>query len=148
NDQRDGARRATRLGLAWGVGHGITLFGFGLPVILFRHYLPDGIQRGAELAIGIMIAALSLRLLWRWRKGCFQETHSRGEELGRSPLAAFGIGMAHGLGGSAGVGILLASAVSGRTQGVIALLIFAGATAASMALISTALGYALVTGAL
>jgi hypothetical protein len=68
--------------------------------------------------------------------------------LGRSPLTAFGIGMVHGLGGSAGVGILLVGAVSSRTQGVIALLIFAGATAASMALISTAFGYALARGAL
>ena len=68
--------------------------------------------------------------------------------MGRSPLAAFGIGMTHGLGGSAGVGILLVGAVPDRTEGVIALLIFAGATAVSMALVSTAFGYALVSGAL
>jgi len=175
-NQDDGPRRATRLGLAWGMGHGLTLFAFGLPVILFRSYLPDAVQRGAEAMIGMLIAALSVRLLWRWRRGYFhvhahchsavrhvhahmhehtghiqhspEHVHSHGESLGRSPLAAFGIGMAHGLGGSAGVGILLAGAVSGRTQGVIALLIFAGATAASMALISTAFGYALVNGAL
>jgi len=175
-DQRDGPRRATRLGFAWGLGHGLTLFAFGLPVILFRSYLPDAVQRGAEAAIGLMIAALSVRLLWRWRQGYFhvhahshgperhvhahvhahttqvqhsaEHIHSHGESLGRSPLAAFGIGMAHGLGGSAGVGILLVGAVPGRAQGVIALLIFAGATAASMALISTAFGYALVKGGL
>jgi ABC-type nickel/cobalt efflux system permease component RcnA len=173
-DQRDGPRRATRLGLAWGLGHGLTLFAFGLPVILFRSYLPASVQRGAEAVIGLLIAALSVRLLWRWRRGYFHvhahshgagphvhahahehtgrvrhsaaHPHPHGESLGRSPLAAFGIGMAHGLGGSAGVGILLAGAVSGRAQGVIALLIFAGATAASMALVSTAFGYALVIG--
>jgi high-affinity nickel permease len=175
-DQRDGPRRAARLGLAWGLGHGLTLFAFGLPVILFRSYLPDAVQRGAEAVIGLLIAALSVRLLWRWRHGYFHvhthshgaarhvhahvheltghvqhsaaHVHSHGESLGRSPLAAFGIGMAHGLGGSAGVGILLAGAASGRTQGVIALLIFAGATAASMALISSAFGYAVVNGVL
>jgi ABC-type nickel/cobalt efflux system permease component RcnA len=175
-DERDGPRRATRLGLAWGLGHGLTLSAFGLPVILFRSYLPDAVQRGAEAVIGMLIAALSARLLWRWRQGCFHvhahshgavqhvhahahehtgrvqhsagHVHPHGESLGRSPLAAFGIGMAHGLGGSAGVGILLVGAVPGRAQGGIALLIFAGATAASMALISTAFGYALVNGAL
>jgi ABC-type nickel/cobalt efflux system permease component RcnA len=176
SDQRDGPRRATRLGLAWGLGHGLTLFAFGLPVILFRSYLPDAVQRGAEAVIGMLIAALSVRLLWRWRWGYLhmhahspgavqhvhahvhehtahaqhsaEHVHPHGESLGRSTLAAFGIGMAHGLGGSAGVGILLAGAVSGTTQGAIALLIFAGATAASMALLSTAFGYALVNGAL
>ena len=175
-DQREGPRRATRLGLAWGLGHGLTLFAFGLPVILFRSYLPDVVQRVAEAAIGLVIAALAIRLLLRWQQGYFhvhphahdgvrhahphahehtphaehpaEHVHSHAEALGRSPLAAFSIGMVHGLGGSAAVGILLVGAVSSRTQGVIALLIFAGATAASMALISTALGYALARGSL
>jgi ABC-type nickel/cobalt efflux system permease component RcnA len=175
-NQREGPRRATRLGLAWGLGHGLTLFSFGLPVILFRSYLPDVVQRIAEAAIGLVIAALAIRLLLRWRRGYFhvhphvhngvrhahphvhehpahsehpaEHVHSHAEALGRSPLAAFGIGMVHGLGGSAGVGVLLVGAVSSRTQGVIALLVFAGATAASMALISTAFGYALARGAL
>ena len=175
-DQQEGPRRATRLGLAWGLGHGLTLFSFGLPVILFRSYLPNVIQRLAEAAIGLVIAALAIRLLLRWRRGYFhvhphahngvrhahphlhehpphaehpvKHLHSHAEALGRTPLAAFGIGMVHGLGGSAGVGVLLVGAVSSRTQGVIALLVFAGATAASMALISTAFGYALARGAL
>src|SRR3954468_174736 len=174
--QRDGPRRATQLGLAWGLGHGLTLFVFGLPVILFRRYLPDVVQRGAEAAIGLVIVALALQLLLRWRRGYFhvhphahggvqhahphvhehaphaehstEHVHRHVESLGRSPLAAFGIGMVHGLGGSAGVGILLVGAVSGVAQGVIALLIFAGATAVSMALVSTAFGYALANGAL
>jgi ABC-type nickel/cobalt efflux system permease component RcnA len=72
--------------------------------------------------------------------------HPHAEGLGRSPLTAFGIGMVHGVGGSAGVGVLLAGTVSGRTQGVLALLLFAAATAASMALVSTALGHALARG--
>jgi hypothetical protein len=38
------------------------------------------------------------------------------------------------------------SAVSGQVQGVIALLLFAAATAASMALVSSMFGYALTRG--
>ena len=34
-DRRHGRRRATVLGLAWGLGHAATLFGFGLPVANF-----------------------------------------------------------------------------------------------------------------
>lgn len=176
-DEREGVRRATVLGLAWGLGHATTLFAFGLPVVLFSRYLPDPIQRGAEAAIGLVIVALALRLLLRWRRGYFHvhphthgsaqhahphahehgpgsaphpkvHAHPHAETLGRSPLTAFGIGLVHGVGGSAGVGVLLVGAVSGRVQGVLALLVFAAATAVSMALVSSAFGYALARGAI
>ena len=175
-DSRNGPRRATVLGLAWGLGHASTLFAFGLPVVLFRRYLPDPVQRAAEAAIGLVIAALAIRLLIRWHRGYFhvhphrhgsvQHAHAHAHEhrheatapsvphahphadaLGRSPLAAFGIGMVHGVGGSAGVGVLLVGAVSGQMQGVLALVVFAAATAVSMALVSTAFGHALARGA-
>src|SRR3712207_9090381 len=61
-DEGRGRRRARRLGLAWGVGHGLTLFGFGLPVVLAGGALPDGAQRAAELAIGALICVLAIRL--------------------------------------------------------------------------------------
>jgi cytochrome c biogenesis protein CcdA len=175
-DQRHGARRAALLGLTWGLGHATTLFAFGLPVVLFSRYLPEPVQRAAEAAIGLVIAALAVRLLARWRQGYFhvhahshagvlhahphahehpggrerhpaQHAHPHADELGRSPVTAFGIGMLHGVGGSAGVGILLVGGVTGRVSGVLTLLVFAAATAMSMALVSTAFGYALARGA-
>lgn len=176
SDRRQGTRRAGRLGLSWGLGHATTLFAFGLPVILFRRYLPQAVASGAEVVIGLVIVALAVRLLVRWRRGAFhshphehdgvQHTHphahelrdprehgpahrhAHAESLGRSPLTAYGIGLIHGAGGSAAVGVLLVSAVSGRAQGVVALILFAAATALSMALVSTAFGYALVRGPL
>jgi hypothetical protein len=175
-DQRGGARRAARLGLAWGLGHAATLFAFGIPVVLFSQHLPESFHRGAEAAVGLVIVMLAIRLLLRWQRGYFHvhlhshgpirhahphaheqghrelghpmhHTHSHGEGLGRSPLTAFGIGMIHGIGGSAGVGILLVGAVASRSQAAVALLVFAGATAAAMALVSTAVAYALASGA-
>ncbi len=171
SDQRDGARRAGALGLAWGLGHATTLLAFGLPVVLFRRYLPDGLIQGAEVAIGLVIILLALRLLLRWARGYFhihphshdgvQHSHPHGHEgrqvshaptshshphapeLGRSRLAAFGIGMVHGIGGSAGVGILVVGAASNQVTGVVALVLFASATAISMALVSSSFGYAL-----
>jgi high-affinity nickel permease len=175
SDARNGPHRAKVLGLSWGLGHATTLFAFGLPVVLFRRYLPDAVQRLAEAAIGIVIVGLAVRLLIRWQRGYFHvhphshgavehahphahehvhsttgryisHTHPHAEGLGRSPLAAFGIGMVHGVGGSAAVGVLLIGAVSGKMQGVLALAVFAAATAISMALISTAFGHALTRG--
>jgi high-affinity nickel permease len=41
------ARDAAALGVAWGTGHALTLFTFGVPIVLYRAYLPDALQRGA-----------------------------------------------------------------------------------------------------
>ncbi len=55
-------------------------------------------------------------------------------------------GLVHGMGGSAGVGILLLSAISDRTVAVLALAVFALFTAISMAVLSIGLGATLATG--
>src|SRR3954469_15796862 len=49
------ARSAARLGVVWGLGHGTSLFIFGLPIVLYRAYLPEAVQRDAETAVGLMI---------------------------------------------------------------------------------------------
>ena len=163
----EGPRRAGVLGLAWGVGHATTLLAFGIPLLLFARRLPASMLQGAEVAIGLIIVFLAARLLLRWRRGHYHthqhahgdvlhahphvhegshatgHAHAHAERLGRSPLAAFGIGMVHGLGGSAGAGILVVGAASSRVPDVAALVLFAGGTAASMALVSAAFGYAL-----
>ena len=176
SQERGGTRKAGILGFAWGLGHAATIFAFGLPIVLFQAYLPAQVQRAAEAVIGVVIIALAVRLLVRWRRGCFHthihthgelrhahphvhesgsagrrphavpHGHRHAEELGRSPVAAFGIGLVHGIGGSAMVGLLVVGAAASRTLGVIALLVFAAGTAVSMALVSSAFGYALGRG--
>ncbi len=54
---------AARMGLAWGIGHGTTLFVFGLPIVIFNGYLPERVQQAAETVIGFVIVYLALRLL-------------------------------------------------------------------------------------
>jgi ABC-type nickel/cobalt efflux system permease component RcnA len=156
-------RAAARLGLAWGLGHGASLFAFGLPIVLFKAYLPDSVQRGAETAVGLVIMALAVWLLVRWRRGLFHvhlHEHDGGRHLhvhdhaqagahahrplgARSPLQAFGIGLVHGMGGSAGVGVLLLASIHDRAVAVVALALFAFCTAVSMALLSTGFGLTL-----
>jgi hypothetical protein len=153
------ARRAGLLGFAWGGGHALTLFAFGLPIVLFDAYLPDRVQQGAEITIGMVIVTLSLLLLVRWRRGAFHahvhehgdgphlhvHSHERGERLRtRSARSAFGIGLVHGVGGSAGVGVLLVATISSTLSSVVALALLAAFTAVSMALLSTGFGAGLV----
>lgn len=167
----DGARRAARLGLGWGIGHALTLAAFGLPIVLFHAHLPDAVQRGAEALVGLMVMFLAARLLLRWRRGRFHaHAHRHGDvehrhlhahhapghdhvhlpeaQLGRSPAQAFGIGLVHGIGGSAGVGVLLLAAIPGQAAAVAGLVVLALGTAASMAALSSAFGYAITRGPL
>lgn len=163
----DVARRAGRLGLSWGVGHAVTLFGLGLPVVFLGDWIPPVVHRGAEFAVGVLIVALAARLLIRWRRGRLHahvhdhgdvrhahphmhegegHEHAHAAALGRSPREAFGIGLVHGVGGSAGAGVLLVASMPERTAAVAALLVFALGTAASMAAISAILGFGLAKG--
>ena len=171
SEEDRGSRRAGRLGLAWGAGHGLALLAIGLPVVLLSAYVPDALQRAAEGLVGLVIVLLALRLLRRWRRGFFHahphqhgeirhahphvhegachgsHEHAHAEALGRTPLAAAGIGMLHGAGGSAAVGILLIGTVPDQAAAAAALVLFAAASAASMALVSIAWARLLVSGA-
>ncbi len=156
---------AARLGLAWGVGHAAALFAFGLPIVLFESSLPDEVERGAETTVGLVIAALAVWLLVRWRRGLFHlhlhagagklhahghshdgDEHAHRSTRARSPLQAFAIGLVHGLGGSAGVGVLLLASIHDQTVAVAALALFAACTVLSMAALSAGLGFTLARG--
>jgi high-affinity nickel permease len=138
---RDGAaRRAGELGLAWGLGHAATLFAFGLPTIVFNRFLPQRVQQAAETAIGCVIVYLALRLLVRWRRGELR-SHAHPQAHGaRTRKAAFAIGLVHGVGGSAGVGVLVLASVRSTSLAVISLVVLAVFTAVSMSVMSSGFG--------
>jgi ABC-type nickel/cobalt efflux system permease component RcnA len=136
-------RAAARLGAAWGLGHAVTLVAFGVPILLAERYVPELVQRGAETTVAALIAFLAVRLLVRWRHGAFAATSDEDDEHrhpARTPAGAFGIGLVHGIGGSAGVGVLLLAAVPSRTLALVALVVLAFFTAVSMTLVTTGFG--------
>jgi ABC-type nickel/cobalt efflux system permease component RcnA len=168
SEEPEAVRTATFMGLSWGLGHGTTLVLLGLPLVLLGQYLPEGFQKSAEVAIGVIIVALAVRLLVRWRRGVFHahaHSHTSGETHRhlhsheanpvhghthdvtlRTPLSAYGVGLVHGVGGSGGLTLLLLSTIPSPSEAVAALLVFAAGTAVSMALLSTVLGHAIASG--
>jgi high-affinity nickel permease len=134
--------RAARLGFNWGLGHATSLFVFGLPVILYSAYLPAAVQKAAETSVGFVIVVLSLLLLIRWHRGAYHQAAVHTHPT-RTGLQAYGIGLVHGLGGSAGVGLLLLATIQSRMLAVAALAVFALGTAVSMTALSTGFGLAL-----
>jgi hypothetical protein len=142
SDEPGQARRASLLGLSWGLGHATTLLAIGLPLILLDRQLPESVQRAAELAVGLVIVALALRLLARWHRGELRSGRSA-----RGDTVPYGVGLLHGVGGSAGIGVLLIGGISsGSAAAALALLLFASASALSMAAVSGGFGYALTLG--
>jgi ABC-type nickel/cobalt efflux system permease component RcnA len=158
------SRTAAKLGLAWGLGHAVTLFAFGLPILLLDQYLPERVQQGAETAVAVVIVYLAVRMLVRWRRGYFHvhqhehdgsrhshvHAHERGpahahEHRARTPLGAFAIGLVHGMGGSAGVGVLIVASVESTWLAVLSLVVLAAFTAVSMTMLSTGFGLTLVS---
>jgi ABC-type nickel/cobalt efflux system permease component RcnA len=141
-------RSAAQLGAFWGLGHGVTLVLFGVPILLAERYLPERLQQGAETAVAALIVFLAVRLLVRWRHGFFDlhaHPHPDPEHRHevRTPYGAFGIGLVHGMGGSAGVGILLLAAIPSETVAVASLLLLALFTAVSMTVVTVGFGLTL-----
>lgn len=163
-DARRPVRRATWLGLGWGIGHATSLTALGLPLVLFSLNLPDPVRTAAEALAGVLIAALALRLLLQWRRGRFHaHPHEHGEVvhrhlhdhraqpgghrhehvLARSPVQACVVGLVHGVGGSAAVGILLVASIADQTRAAVALALFAVSTAIAMTVLSLGFGWLL-----
>ena len=157
------ARAAARMGFAWGLGHAATLLLFGLPIVVFNQYLPKRLQQVAETVVGVLIVFLAARLLYRWRTGLFHVhehehdverhahlhthagsgAHNHAHRL-RSPVGAFGIGLVHGMGGSAGVSVLLLASIESQSLAVVSLVILAIFTAVSMTILTALFGATLM----
>lgn len=136
---------AARLGAWWGAGHAVTLVLFGVPILLWERLLPERVQQGAETAVAALIVFLGVRLVVHWWHGAFvvetRQAHDHEHRHPvRTPTGAFGVGLVHGIGGSAGVGLLLLAAIPSRAVAILALLVLALFTAVSMTAVTAGFG--------
>ena len=76
-------RQAALIGVFWGIGHTITIFGVGTAIILFSVVIPPRIGLSMELSVGLMLILLGILNLtgtMRWindrfaPSGCAQQT--------------------------------------------------------------------------
>jgi hypothetical protein len=137
---RQSRGRSALVGLAWGAGHASTVVALGIPVVLWTAALPEGAQRAVEALVGAVIFALGLRLLIRHRRG---EAHPHPHRPPRSLREAYAVGLVHGAGGSAGVGLLIIAAIPDRGVALAGLAVFAASTALAMSAVAAGLGRAL-----
>jgi ABC-type nickel/cobalt efflux system permease component RcnA len=162
---------AARIGIAWGLGHSVTIFLVGGAIILFKLTIPARVGMAMEFAVAIVLILLGISVLAQSRRSrddLFAHTHAHehdgtihthphahahGEEQSHhshlmpasrfargSRARAFGVGLVHGLAGSAAIALLVLSAIPNPIWGLAYLAIFGLGTIVGMALITMAIG--------
>lgn len=129
--------RSALTGLSWGAGHASTVLALGIPVVLWAAALPEGVHQGIEALIGVVIFGLGLRLLVRHGRG---ELHAHPHPVPGRLREAYAVGVIHGAGGSAGIGLLIISAIPDRGVALAGLVVFAFSTALAMGAVAAGLG--------
>jgi high-affinity nickel-transport protein len=124
---------AALVGAVWGVGHSLTICLVGGAIVLFNLSVPPRVGLSLEFAVGIALAVVgALNLFGR---GGFLATNGFAE--GRLPSArAFGLGVIHGLAGSAAVALLVLATVRDPRTGLVYLAVFSLGTVLGMVLVT------------
>ncbi len=154
-----------RHGVTWGLGHTLTLLLFGGGVIVLGSAIPDGLARGLEVAVGVMLIFLGGWVLQRlirdrihvhmhWHEGGVVHFHAhshagesnphdpRRHEHAHSPgipIRTLLVGMTHGMAGSAALLLLTTASIGSASLGLLYIAVFGVGSIAGMAALSTAI---------
>lgn len=161
-----------RQGVAWGIGHTLTLLAFGGVVLLLGAAIPEQAAHWLEAAVGAMLVVLGADLLQRMARSKVHfhshrhddgarhfHAHSHQGEPGRHdaephqhhhlrlPRRAIAVGMVHGLAGSAALVLVALDKLASPLWGALYVLLFGAGSIAGMALLSVAISLPLHAGA-
>jgi ABC-type nickel/cobalt efflux system permease component RcnA len=119
---------AARLGLAWGIGHTVTVGAIAFLVVALGVRIPAAFWPAAELVVAGLLVLLGGAVVWRYARGRWHmhlhahdqnahlHLHSHAHDAGHAHLHAtdakrsLGFGIAHGLAGSGAIAVLLVAA--------------------------------------
>jgi len=160
-----------KLGLAWGLGHTLTLSLLGAAVLVFKWGIASQVAWYAEMLVGVMLIALGADVLWRlWRDRVHFHAHKHGPTVhlhahshrgegehqasphqhrhARSlPRRALLVGLMHGLAGSAALVLLTLDSVPSIGVGLAYMALFGLGSMVGMAALSFAIAVPLRAGA-
>lgn len=138
-------RAAAPVGIFWGVGHTTTVFLVGGAIITFGLVVPPRLGLGMEFSVALMLIGLgSWRLLSSWRQPVDQEPRASLVPVRRFRIRALGIGLIHGLAGSAAVALLVLGTIRQPAWAMAYLALFGVGTMVGMALVTTAMAIPLM----
>ena len=157
---RHGARvwAAARLGLAWGLGHTVTVGAVVLLIVALGVRVPPALWPAAELVVAGLLVLLGGAVVWRYARGRWHlhrhshgaaphfHLHSHAHEAGHGHAHAtadarrsLGFGIAHGLAGSGAIAVLLVTAAPDATARIVYFAAFGAGTIAGMLSVSLTL---------
>ena len=146
------------LGSVWGLGHTVTLFAFGLAVLMLDKMIPEHLALALEFIVGFMLVVLGIDVIRRFMQervhlhphrhedGVLHihahSHHNTGEAKHQHqhhktfPMRALLVGIMHGMAGSAALIILTLQTVHSVATGLIYIALFGIGSIAGMALLS------------
>jgi high-affinity nickel-transport protein len=127
-------RRASGIGIMWGLGHTVTVALVGGVLIAFELTLPPRIGLSLEFVVALMLITLGAANLRRKSRSHGHVSHAR----------PFAVGVVHGLAGSAAATLLLVPFVGDARAAALFLAAFGGGTIAGMVIVTTLLAIPLV----
>ena len=154
-------RQSIRHGIAWGLGHTITLFLFGAAVLLIDRVIPVQLAETLELIVGAMLVLLGIDVLWRAYKNRIhyhlhkhdnesphfhahshagEGEHANSEHKHKHnnefPVRALFVGLIHGMAGSAALILLTLDSVPTIGLGLAYIALFGIGSIVGMGLLS------------
>jgi len=137
-----GARTAAWIGAAWGLGHSLVILAVGGVFVALHIAVVPAWALAAEAAVAAILVGLGVSNLRGLRSGAAHErAHARSAHgCGAVTLRSLGVGMAHGLAGSAAVALLALAAMPGSGAALAYLLVFGLGTIGGMVAMSLGLG--------
>jgi high-affinity nickel permease len=166
-------RHSAFIGILWGIGHSITVTLVGIPIIFFALTIPPRISTLFEFFVGLMLVLLGIltlsglteKISKHFTKPIIHKHahESKGEKHSHLHIHAsnylsqsfhhigifqllrpVGVGLVHGLAGSAAVAILILSTIKNPYLSAFYLLIFHFGVIIGMMIITTFLGASVV----
>ncbi len=140
--ERGTAGGAALIGAIWGLGHTTTILLLGGAIIVFEWIIPPRLGLALEFAVGIMLVLLGFLALRR-RSPTGEPASNRHRHA-----RPFGIGLVHGLAGSAAVALLVLATITDSRWAMAYLALFGVGTLIGMAIITAVLALPFRSGRL
>jgi high-affinity nickel-transport protein len=127
---------ALGVGASWGLGHALTLLVVGGAILAFGVVVPPRLGLLLELGVAVMLILLGFANLWTGgsasRAGVPRSNDAPGRHSRAPLLRSLGVGVVHGLAGSAAVALLVVASVSRTELALVYLLVFGIGTVLGM----------------
>ena len=137
-------RSALWIGASWGLGHALTVLVVGGAIVLFGLVIPPRVGLGMEFSVALMLIVLGVVNL----RGALRHLHqaAHGERVAAAPaslppgaLRAIGVGIVHGLAGSAAVALLVLASITDVKFALVYLAVFGVGTILGMMTLTSVL---------